>query len=365
MEFTQFWNSLVAQPWGFVAIILTLGVTFVNGWTDAPNAIATAVGTRAMTPKMGVILAVIFNLVGVAVVGFLAQFIPTGDVAHTIANLFKFNLATPEDITHALIAVCFALFSIIAWSLGSTLFGFPSSESNELVGGIIGGAMAVNLIGGQNIINGIGWNELLKVLGGFVLSLLIGFFLGYGLVKLIELICKKIPRSKTTGFFSKGEVVASCLTATVHGIQDGAKFIGVIILVAAICGGSQDPSMMDSLNGVWWIVVPVAVMMTLGTSCGGYSIIKTMGTGMAKLEKHQGFATDIASTIGLLLATAFGWPVSTGSVKTTAIIGAGAARSLRKVKWKTSINLILSWFAIFPACALIALLPTLLFCFIF
>lgn len=365
MEFIDFWNSLLTQPWAFVALILTLGVTFVNGWTDAPNAIATAVGTRAMTPKMGVLLAVIFNLIGVTIVGFLAHLLPTGDIANTIANLFKFNLSSEGAITDALIAVCFALFSIIAWSLGSTLFGFPSSESNELVGGIIGGAMAVNLIGGHNIIEGIGWSEFGKVIYGFVLSLAIGFILGYLLVKGIEYICRNIPRSKTTNFFIKGEVVASALTAMVHGIQDGAKFIGVIILIAAICNGSQDSSTMASLSGVYWIVLPVAFMMTLGTSFGGYSIIKTMGTGMAKLEKHQGFATDIASTLGLLMATAFGWPVSTGSVKTTSIIGAGAARGLHKVKWKTSGKLILSWFAIFPACALIALLPTLLFAFLF
>lgn len=365
MEFSQFWGSLVSQPWSFVALILTLGVTFVNGWTDAPNAIATAVGTRAMTPKTGVILAVIFNLLGVTVVGFLTQYLPVGDVAHTIASLFKFNLSTPQAITDALIAVCFALFSIVAWSLGSTIFGFPSSESNELVGGIIGGAMAVNLIGGQNVFAGIGWTEFGMVIYGFVLSLIIGFVLGYLLVKGIEFVCRNIARAKTTNFFIKGEVAASCLTALVHGIQDGAKFIGVIILIAAICNGSQDTAMMESLSGVWWIVLPVAFMMTLGTSFGGYSIIKTMGTGMAKLEKHQGFATDIASTIGLLMATAFGWPVSTGSVKTTSIIGAGAARGLRTVKWKTSGSLIASWFAIFPACALIALLPTLLFAFLF
>lgn len=365
MDFGTFINNCCAHPWSFVALILALGVTFINGWTDAPNAIATAVGTRAMTPKQGVILATICNLLGVLFIGFCSSFIGIGDVAQTVASLVSYNLADTGMIEDALIAVSFALVSIIVWSTGSTLFGLPSSESNELVGGIIGGGMALSALRGSNWFAGVKWAGFGQVMIGFFVSLFVGFVLGWALVKLIEFVCRNMRRGPTTRFFSRGEVVASGFTAFIHGVQDGAKFIGVIILIAAITQGSQDSSSLAGLNGTWWIVLPVGLLMTIGTSCGGYSIIKTMGEGMVKLQKHQGFATDIASTIGLLMATVLGWPVSTGSVKTTAILGAGAARGFKKVKWGKALTMVGSWLAIFPACALIGFIFTAIFAAIF
>jgi inorganic phosphate transporter, PiT family len=365
MNLSEFIELSNAHPWAYVAIALNFAVVFINGWTDAPNSIATCISTKALTAKKAIIMAAICNLLGVLCIGFLSYYLSdTHDVSQTIARLVTFD---PTRLDDNLIAVSSGLIAIICWSLGSTFFGFPSSESNELVGGITGAALALAATNGSSDwFANIGWSEWGKVLIGFFGSLVLGFLLGYIIVKLIELICRKMRRGATTRFFTKGEIVSSGLMAFVHGIQDGAKFIGVFIMIAAMlvssAGSTSDTA---SLAGEWWIVVPVAVVMTLGTSLGGYKIIKTVGAGMATLQKYQGFATDIASTIGLLLATFYGLPVSTGTVKATSIVGSGAAKSWRKVHWDVTAEMVGSWILIFPGTALIGFIFTLIFASIF
>jgi PiT family inorganic phosphate transporter len=155
-----------------------------------------------------------------------------------------------------------------------------------------------------------------------------------------------------------------------HGIQDGAKFIGVYLVIAAMlkCGTDSSLSLsttVANLLGRPWIVIPVAIVITCGTLVGGKSIIKTMGSGMAKLDKYRGFATDIAAFLGLMLATIFGLPVSSGTVKATAIMGCGAAKSFRQVHWGKAGEMVLSWILIFPGTALIAFVLTMIFASIF
>ena len=359
MSFQDFFNAANAQPWTWVALILNFGVVFVNGWTDAPNAIATAIGSRAVSARKAIILGAFCNLVGVVLVGFLANCIATGDVAKTIASLVVLG----DDPTRSLIAVSAAMIAILAWGLGSTVFGFPSSESNALVGGITGAALALAaLSGSSNWFSVVNWDSWSLVLVGFFASLILGFLLGFTIVKLIQWICRRMSRGKTTRFFNRGQIVSAALMALAHGIQDGAKFIGVFILIASISLGSATAGLSA---GQWWIVLPVALVMFIGSSVGGYGIIKTMGTGMAHLEKYQAFSTDIAAFIGLMLATFFGMPVSTSQVKMTAIVGSGATKGRRKVHWDTAGRMIGSWVAIFPGCALIGFAFTLLFVAIF
>lgn len=355
MSINQFFAIVGEHPWAIVALVLNILVIFINGWTDGPNAIATCVTTRALKPKVAVAMAAICNLLGVLAIGAFAKYLSGfGDVAQTIANLAKWPSSLSID--KVMVAISSGLVAIVVWSLGSTKFGFPSSESNELVGGITGAAIAVAALSGEsNWFSYVGWGAWGKVLYGFFGSLILGFILGYGLTKLIELICHKMHKGKTTRFFEKGEIVSAGVMSFVHGIQDGAKFIGVFIMIAAMLVASRGESYdTSSLSGVWWMYVPVAIVMTAGTCMGGYNIIKTLGHDMASLEKYQAFATDIAATIGLLLATFLGIPVSTGTVKSTAILGGGASKSFRRVHWDVAGKMVGSWILIFPLTAVIS-----------
>jgi PiT family inorganic phosphate transporter len=368
MDIGQFFSLVNAHPWAYPVIFLNLAVIFINGWTDGPNAIATCVTTRCIKPRNAVIIAAIGNVLGILLIGllgsYLAELTEFGSVAKTIASLANFDVSTDASLTNALIAVSAGLLSIVIWSLGSTYFGFPSSESNELVGGVTGGAMALGALAGMNWFSMVGWSAWSKVLIGFFGSLILGFLLGYVLTKLIEVICRKMTRGKTTRFFIKAQIVSAGAMSFVHGIQDGSKFIGIFILLATMLE-QGNPVDLTALQAAWWLYVPVAVVMAGGTLMGGYSIIKTLGKDMAVLQKYQAFATDVASVIGLLLATVFGLPVSTGSVKSTSILGCGATRGLKKVHWNVAGEMIGSWVIIFPATALIGFLFTLVFASIF
>lgn len=364
MSIGQFFSLVNAHPLAYLVILLNVAVIFINGWTDGPNAIATCVTTRCLSPKKAVFMAAFFNLLGVLCIGFLASYLSDfSSVSKTIASLISFNTSSDGALNDALAALSSGLIAIVIWSLGSTYFGFPSSESNELVGGITGAGMALSALAGLNWFSAIAWSSWYKVLYGFFGSLILGFVLGYGLTKLIQVLCRKMRRGPTTRFFSKGQIASAALMSFVHGIQDGAKFIGVFILLASMLASRGGD--VSSLESAWWMYVPTAIIMTAGTLMGGYSIIKTLGSEMAQLEKYQAFATDIASVIGLLLATFLGLPVSTGSVKSTAILGGGAAKSWRKVHWNVAGEMIGSWIIIFPLTALIGFLFTLLLASIF
>ena len=361
MTIAEFFNLCNAHPWAYVALIINFGVVFVNGWTDGPNSIATAVTTRAMKPRVAVIMCAILNAAGAAVIGAFALYISKfagGDVSKTIASLVNWGNASVDRI---LCGIAMGLLAIIVVSLLCTYFGFPSSQSNCLVGGITGSGLALMILGNGG---SIGLEPWIKVLIGFGGSLILGFLLGYGLTLLIQVIFKKVTRGKATRFFNAGQIITSGLMSFFHGVQDGAKFIGISMLIGATLASSNGgdyAAAMTALSGTWWIYVPVAVLIGVGTMMGGYNIIKTLGNGMVRLKKYQAFATDIAASIGLLLATIFGLPVSTGTVKSTSIMGGGAARSFRRVRWPTAGKMIMWGAIVFPASALVAMVLTLIF----
>ena len=361
MTIQEFFQLCNAHPWAYIALIINFGVVFVNGWTDGPNAIATCVTTRAMRPKPAVIMCAVLNAVGVIVIGAFSSYISAlvgGDVSQTIANLVNWG---NSSIDQMLCAIACGLLAIVVVSLVCTFFGFPSSQSNCLIGGITGAGLALMILGNNG---SIGINPWIKVLIGFGGSLILGFILGYGFTLLIQLLFKKVTKGKSTRFFNTGQIVTSGLMSFMHGVQDGAKFLGISILIGAILStsnGGDTAGALIALTGVWWMYVPVAIFITVGTMMGGYKIIKTMGKGMAILKKYQAFATDIAASVALLLATFFGLPVSTGTVKSTAIMGGGAARSFRRVKWPVAGRMVAFGVASFPASALVGLILTLIF----
>lgn len=331
-----------------VTIVLVMGVIFVNGWTDAPNAIATAVSTRVLRPNIAIGMAVIMNFFGALVMTmFNAQ------VAETISNIVSFD-GTGNTSQVALAA---ALFAIVSWSVAAWWFGIPTSESHALIAGLTGAAIA---LGGLDAVNASEW---WKVLIGLVVSTILGLGGGYLITKLIIFLFSNVNRILANKFFTIGQAFSAMAMAFLHGAQDGQKFMGVFMLTLYynnLVGKSG-----SSFNIPIWVMVLCSVTMGLGTSVGGMRIIKSVGMDMVKLEKYQGFSADLSAAITLFISSIFGIPVSTTHTKTTAIMGAGAAKRLSSVDWKIVIDMVLAWVLTFPGCGIIAYFMAKLFMAIF
>ena len=340
VSLAHFLQQVLSNPALTVTTLLTLGVIFVNGWTDAPNAIATCVTTRCMRVRSAVIMAAIFNFLGVFIMTQL-----NASVASTISNMVDFG----GDTNAALIALCAALFSIVVYSVGASLLGIPTSESHSLIAGLSGAAIAI-----QGGIGGINMGEWVKVLYGLVASLLFGFAVGWLVCKAVTLICAGMDRRRTNGFFTYAQIM--------HGAQDGQKFIGVLFLGMAFCNGQP------SVTGVMipiWLMILCSTIMGVGTSVGGERIIKSVGQDMVKLEKYQGFSADLSSALCLLVMTVLGIPVSTTHTKTSAIMGVGAVRRLSAINFGVVRDMMLTWVFTFPGCGLISFVMAKLFMVVF
>ncbi len=349
MELSEFLRQLAGSPPLLITTLLTLGVILVNGWTDAPNAIATCISTRSMKPRAAIIMAAIMNFLGVLVMTKIGA-----SVAFTIRDMVNFS---GDDVERdSLIALCAALFAIVTWAVAAWYFGIPTSESHALIAGLSGAAIA--LCG----VSGINFDEWKKVLFGLVLSTFLGFFGGFITSKLTGLICRGVDRVKSQKFFKAAQVSGGAAMAFMHGAQDGQKFIGVFLLGISLCGGTADTQ--SGEIGLWLIILCSAVM-GLGTSIGGYRIIKAVGMDMVKLERYQGFAADTAGALCLLLATVTGIPVSTTHTKTSSIMGVGAAKRMSCVNWSVVGEMVLTWVLTFPGCGLIGFLMAKIFLMIF
>lgn len=344
----DFLKQLISNPALMITVLLTLGVVMVNGWTDAPNAIATCISTRSMSPRPAIIMAAIFNFLGVLVMTTFNSM-----VAQTIYKMVDFG----GDPHNALIALCAALFSIVLWATAAWWFGIPTSESHALIAGISGAAIAL-----QKGIGGINPDEWIKVLYGLLLSLLFGLFSGWFIVKLIEFLFRRVNRRKTYSTFKYAQIAGAAGMAFMHGAQDGQKFMGVFMLGIFL---AQGQAQVTEFSIPLWLIILCSAVMALGTSIGGMRIIKSVGMDMVKLETYQGFSADVAGVICLFTASAFGLPVSTTHTKTTAIMGVGAAKRITSVNWGVVKEMLIAWIMTFPGCGLIGFLMALLFMRIF
>ena len=261
------------------------------------------------------------------------------------------------DPHEALVALCAALFAIVIWATAAWWFGIPTSESHALIAGVSGAAIAL-----QRGIGGINPNEWVKVLYGLVLSTVMGFGMGVLVVKVIELIFRGFDRRKTRVFFKNAQILGGAGMAFMHGAQDGQKFMGIFMLSVFLAQGQAEAT---EFTIPIWLIVLCSVVMALGTSIGGYRIIKSVGMDMVKLETYQGFSADMAGVISLFTASVLGLPVSTTHTKTTAIMGVGAAKRVSSVNWGVVKEMVLAWVLTFPGCGLIGFLMALLFMRIF
>ena len=328
--------------------ILTLAVILVNGWTDAPNAIATCVSTRAMRPRPAIIMAAIFNFLGVLVMTLINK-----KVAETIYNMVDFSGNAHE----ALVALCAAMVAIVTWATAAWKFGIPTSESHALIAGLSGAAIALH-----NGLSGINGAEWLKVIYGLALSTLLGFVLGFIVARIVAFLFRHAERQKANKGFRAAQIGGAAAMAFMHGAQDGQKFIGVFLLGMALSSGHAE---MGTVEIPIWLMALCAIVMGLGTSIGGLRIIKSVGMDMVKLDVHQGFSADLAAAGCLLLSSVTGIPVSTTHTKTTAIMGVGAARRIKSVNWSVVREMVLTWVLTFPGCGLVGYLMAKLFMAIF
>ena len=341
-------GQVATNPILAITVLLTLGVIFVNGWTDAPNAIATAVTTRSINVRPAIIMSAVFNFLGV-----LLMTMVNSSVASTISNMVDFG----TDTQMALIALCAALFSIVVYSVGASIFGIPTSESHSLIAGLTGAAIAIQ--GGLDGVNGEEW---VKVLYGLVLSLILGFALGWGICKLVTIICAGMDRRHTNKAFKYAQIFGAAAMSFMHGAQDGQKFIGVLLLGVAFCNGQPD---LASAVIPIWLMLLCSVTMGVGTSVGGEKIIKSVGMDMVKLETFQGFSADLAGAACILLSTLTGIPVSTTHTKTSAIMGVGAVKRLSAINFGVVRDMMLTWVFTFPGCGLISFVMAKLFMMVF
>lgn len=344
LSFTNFFIDLIHSPTLIIITVLLLSVVLVNGWTDAPNAIATCVSTRSLTPKKAILMAAVFNFLGVFVMTLISS-----TVVETIYNMVDFG----NNSSSALIALCAGLFAIVVWAVLAWVFGIPTSESHALIAGVSGAAIAL-----QHGLSGINMDAWLKILIGLVLSSATGFIFGYILTKLIERLFKHFDRRRTTHFFKGTQIFGGAAMAFMHGAQDGQKFMGIFLMGVCLSNGITSSS---SFSIPLWLTIVVSLTMTLGTSIGGYKIIKTVGLKMTKLEPYQGTCADISSATALLVSSILGMPVSTTHTKTTSIMGVGASKRLSNVNWKVVKNMALAWILTFPGCGILGYLATLLF----
>lgn len=336
------------NPMLMITMVLTLGVIFVNGWTDAPNAIATCVTTRCLRPRTAILMSAAFNFLGVFIMTQI-----NSAVASTISNMVDFG----ENTQHATVALCAALLSIVVYSVTASVFGIPTSESHSLIAGLSGAAIAI-----QHGIGGINGSEWVKVLYGLVLSLVLGFLTGWVVCKIITIVCRNVDRRISNRYFGYAQIAGAAAMSFMHGAQDGQKFIGVLFLGVAFANGQNSVSGMEIPI---WLMLLCSVVMGLGTSVGGEKIIKSVGMDMVKLERYQGFAADLSGALCLLYSSVFGIPVSTTHTKTSAIMGVGAVKRISAINFGVVKDMMLTWIFTFPGCGLISFVMAKIFMYLF
>ncbi|HEX2261123.1 MAG TPA: inorganic phosphate transporter [Candidatus Binatia bacterium] len=317
-----------------VVIGLILAAEFVNGWTDSPNAIATVVSTRVLSPYQAVIMATVLNAVGAmsgtAVAATIGQDIVRADVI---------NLTT----------VGAAMVGIIFWSTLAWYYGMPTSESHALIAGLTGAGLAT--AGPSSLV----WSGWSKVLIGLLFSTFLGFFSGLLLMTLLYRVLANSRPGTVRRIFGRLQIFSAAFMAFSHGSNDGQKFIGVFVL-ALLLGG-----ILPEFHVPLWVILLCAITMGVGTAVGGWRIVKTMGLRLTKLEPVHGFAAETGAALTIELATRLGIPLSTTHTINTAIIGVGATRRFSAVRWGVTLEIVSAWILTFPICGAIGWLATKIF----
>jgi PiT family inorganic phosphate transporter len=308
-------------------ILLSLVFDFLNGIHDSSNIVATMISSRAFPPRVALGVTALANFVGPFIFGVA--------VANTIGN----DVVDSKSINMAVILA--ALSSAILWDILTWYLGFPSSSSHALIGGIIGAAV---MGAGWQAIQ---WEGLSKVLISLFASPIIGFVVGWILLRLILLLCWNAKPS-INRVFKRSQMVTGITLALSHGTNDAQKTMGIITLALVTAGYLKVFIVPD------WVILMCATMIALGTLVGGWRLIRTLGAKMFKIRPVDGFASQLASTAVILGASLLGGPVSTTQVVSSSIMGVGAAGRVNKVRWGVAQELAIAWLLTIPISALLA-----------
>lgn len=338
MSITDFLFEL--SPLTITSLLLTLGVIFVNGLTDAPNAIATCVTTRCMTVGKAIFMSAVFNFLGVMISGKAGA-----SVTETVMNMVDFG----ADERISIIALSAAMFSIVLWAVLAWYFGIPTSESHALIAGLTGSALCVS-----GSLDGVNMVEWMKTIYGLFISCFGGFICGYIICRIILVVFRNVKRQKTEVVFKYGQILASVLMSFMHGAQDGQKFMAVLMMCTGL-NGNEEQKIPPA------VILLCSVVMAMGTLSGGKKIIKSVGMDMVKLQRYQGFGADLSGALSLLVSTCLGLPVSTTHAKTTAMMGCACVNGTRGVNPLVIKDMALAWIFTFPGCGLLGFVVTRVF----
>ncbi len=313
-------------------IVAALGFGFSNGLNDAANAIATAIGSRVLSPRTAVIMAAFFNLVGTLSGALLGAY-----VAKTIGK----GIVTPGALMDSglgLYVVVAGVAAAIIWVIAATYYGMPLSVSHSLVAGLLGAGIAA--VGTGAIV----WGVLGKVLLAVILAPLLGFAGGFGLMVIIMWLFRRSPPDTVNNIFSKVQIIAAAFVAYAHGKNDGQMPIGIIALGLMIYSGEQ-------FDIPLWVIFASAISVALGIAFGGWRVIRTVGTRITTLRPVHGSAVEMSAAAVIEAASNLGIPVSTTQCISSSVMGVGATRRLSAVRWGVARNMVIAWVATFPICA--------------
>jgi PiT family inorganic phosphate transporter len=311
-------------------VVIALAFDYTNGFHDAANAIATSVSTRALTPRVALLMAAVMN--------FLGAFLGT-EVAETVG---KGIITTPAG-KHGLVIVIAALIGAITWNLITWYFGLPSSSSHALIGGLVGAGLASSSV--------VLWNGIVdKVVIPMVLSPAVGFLGAFALMVAILWIFRRRNPGKVTRGFRLAQSLSAAAMALGHGLQDAQKTMGVIFLALVTTGHARQS------DGIpLWVKISAATAISLGTYSGGWRIMRTLGRRIIHLDPARGFASEAVSAAVLyVMAIGLHAPVSTTHTITSAVMGAGATKRLSAVRWGVAKGIVTAWILTIPAAGIVA-----------
>ena len=312
-----------------MVVIFALAFDFINGFHDTANAIATSVSTRALKPRTAVYMAAVMNFIGALTF--------TG-VAQTISK----DIVDPFALENGPLVILAALVAAIAWNLITWYYGIPSSSSHALIGSIAGAAISA---AGLGILN---YGGFLKILEALIFSPFIALFIGFLMMMLFKVLLKNRNLFKANKRIRYLQIGTAALQSFTHGTNDAQKAMGIITM-ALIAGGLQTG---DDIQ--LWVRIAAATAMGLGTSVGGYKIIKTVGTKIMKIRPVNGAAADLSSAGIIFGATLLHLPVSTTHVISSAIMGVGTAQRARGVNWGVAKKIVMTWIITLPVSATLA-----------
>lgn len=315
-----------------VIVVVALGFDFTNGFHDSANAIATSISTRALTPRIALAMAAIFNVVGALISTKVAKTIGGGIIDR------------PSGGSSGLIVVLAALAGAIVWNLLTWYFGLPSSSSHALIGGLVGAALAAS--------RSVQWRGVLdKVIVPMVVSPIVGFALAYAVMVAVLWVFRRSNVVKVNRGFRWAQIASAAVMSFGHGTQDAQKTMGVIALCLVVSG-----HLGANADIPLWVILSSAAAIAAGTYSGGWRIMRTIGRRIYPLTPASGFSAQAVASVVLLGNAGLGLPVSTTHVVTSSVMGVGATQRFSAVRWSVAGNIIFAWVLTIPAAAGVAAL---------